>query len=61
MCATFGYTILSQPAEFRYRFVDRSPQKSLVVFPGLDQYSDDDGQRFSPPICVEQPEVKIVR
>ncbi|KAI0396974.1 hypothetical protein F5Y17DRAFT_47221 [Xylariaceae sp. FL0594] len=48
-CATFGYVIFSQPAEYRFRYDSNGGLNTLVVFPGLDRISDEEGRRYRPP------------
>lgn len=50
-CAKFGCVVLSQPAEYVYRF--SSSREELVVCPGLDKVSDDLGARYAREIVVE--------
>ncbi|KAI1477286.1 hypothetical protein F4774DRAFT_199840 [Daldinia eschscholtzii] len=44
-CATFGYLLLSQPSEYRFRFDDGVNSNQIIVFPGVDRISDEDGHR----------------
>ncbi|KAI2778767.1 hypothetical protein F4815DRAFT_476572 [Daldinia loculata] len=44
-CATFGYLLFSQPSEYRFRFEDGVNPNHIIVFPGLDRISDEDGHR----------------
>ncbi|KAI0097143.1 hypothetical protein F4814DRAFT_434536 [Daldinia grandis] len=44
-CATFGYLLLSQPSEYRLRFEDGVKPNHIIVFPGVDRISDEDGHR----------------
>ncbi|KAI1654579.1 hypothetical protein F4813DRAFT_392576 [Daldinia decipiens] len=44
-CATFGYLLLSQPSEYRFRFEDGVNPNHIIVFPGVDRISDEDGHR----------------
>ncbi|XXH04350.1 hypothetical protein Hte_010764 [Hypoxylon texense] len=48
-CATFGYHLFSQPSEYRFRFEDGLNPNSIVVCPGLDKISDEEGRRYPPP------------
>ncbi|KAI1409477.1 hypothetical protein F5Y13DRAFT_169920 [Hypoxylon sp. FL1857] len=45
-CATFGYLLFSQPCEYRYRFEGGVRPNYIVVFPGLDRISDEEGYRY---------------
>ncbi|KAI1105672.1 hypothetical protein F4804DRAFT_303680 [Jackrogersella minutella] len=49
-CATFGYLLFSQPAEYRYRFEGGVRPNHMVVFPGLDRVSEDEGHRSLSPV-----------
>ncbi|KAI8626053.1 hypothetical protein F5Y19DRAFT_488548 [Xylariaceae sp. FL1651] len=49
-CATFGYVVFSQPSEYRFRFDSNRGLNTIVVCPGLDKISDEEGRRFQPPI-----------
>ncbi|KAI1799233.1 hypothetical protein F4811DRAFT_558046 [Daldinia bambusicola] len=44
-CATFGYLLLSQPSEYRFRFDDGVNLNQITIFPGVDRISDEDGHR----------------
>lgn len=46
-CTKFGYTLFSQPAEFRLRFETGRNWNEIVVCPGLEKVSDDQGVRRS--------------
>lgn len=46
-CAKFGHVILSQPAEHVYNFVAQEA-KEIVVCPGLDRTTDDQGLSRDP-------------
>ncbi|KAI1393153.1 uncharacterized protein F4822DRAFT_383679 [Hypoxylon trugodes] len=48
-CATFGYLIFSQPSEYRFRFDSGVRPDHIVIFPGLDRISDEEGHRYPPP------------
>ncbi|KAF3063544.1 hypothetical protein GL218_01801 [Daldinia childiae] len=45
-CATFGYLLFSQPSEYRFRFEDGMNANHIIVFPGVDRISDEDGHRY---------------
>ncbi|KAI0105602.1 hypothetical protein F4776DRAFT_646923 [Hypoxylon sp. NC0597] len=45
-CVTFGYLLFSQPSEYRYRFEGGVRPNYIVVFPGLDRISDEEGYRY---------------
>lgn len=49
-CAAFGYVIFSQPAEYRFRFESNGGLNTIVVCPGLDKVSDEEGRRYQPPV-----------
>lgn len=55
-CAKFGYVIFSQPAEFAWTFKTR-PEEGIVVCPGLDKVTDDQGLRCTPD-TVSTPEIE---
>ncbi|KAH9899085.1 hypothetical protein F4778DRAFT_184769 [Xylariomycetidae sp. FL2044] len=44
--ATFGYVVLSQPSEHRFIFDARGRRNDLVVCPGLEKISDEEGHRL---------------
>ncbi|KAI8960399.1 hypothetical protein F5Y11DRAFT_268381 [Daldinia sp. FL1419] len=44
-CVTLGYLLLSQPSEYRFRFEDSVKPNHIIVFPGVDRISDEDGHR----------------
>ncbi|KAI1811331.1 hypothetical protein GGS20DRAFT_115238 [Poronia punctata] len=44
-CAMFGYVIFSQPAEYRFRFDSDGGLDTIVVCPGLEKISDEQGHR----------------
>ncbi|KAI1333539.1 hypothetical protein F5Y15DRAFT_404915 [Xylariaceae sp. FL0016] len=48
-CAAFGYVLFSQPSEYHLRFDNGGRQNGIVVCPGLDRVSDEDGRRYPPP------------
>ncbi|KAH9992388.1 hypothetical protein F4779DRAFT_609227 [Xylariaceae sp. FL0662B] len=48
-CATFGYVLLSQPSEYRLRFDQAGGLSSIVVCPGLDKISNEEGHRYPRP------------
>ncbi|KAI1773622.1 hypothetical protein F4818DRAFT_96181 [Hypoxylon cercidicola] len=48
-CATFGYHLFSEPSEYRFRFEDGVSPFNIVVCPGLDRISDEEGRRYPPP------------
>lgn len=54
-CAKFGYLIFSQLAEFAWKF-GTDTDKQIVVCPGLDKVTDDQGRRISPE-SVAAPEI----
>ncbi|KAI1828391.1 hypothetical protein F4861DRAFT_547470 [Xylaria intraflava] len=49
-CATFGYVLFSQPAEYRFLFDDDGGANTIVVCPGLDKIIDEEGRRYQPPV-----------
>lgn len=49
-CATFGYVLFSQPAEYRFRFESSEELSTIVVCPGLDKVIDEKGCRYKPPV-----------
>ncbi|KAI1206618.1 uncharacterized protein F4807DRAFT_438703 [Annulohypoxylon truncatum] len=49
-CVTFGYLVFSQPCEYRYRFEGGVRPNYIVVFPGLDKISDEEGHRYPSPV-----------
>ncbi|KAI1134851.1 hypothetical protein F5Y05DRAFT_192806 [Hypoxylon sp. FL0543] len=60
-CATFGYLVLSQPSEYRYRFEGGVRPNHIVVFPGLDRIGDEEGYRYAPPAQpVVMPVVEMI-
>lgn len=64
-CTTFGYRLFSQPSEYRFRFEDGVNPTSIVICPGLDKISDEEGRRYPPPTqpivapVVESVELRI--
>ncbi|KAI1074331.1 hypothetical protein F5B20DRAFT_563804 [Whalleya microplaca] len=48
-CATFGYLLFSQPSEYRLRFGNDGGDNSIVVCPGLDKISDEEGHKYPRP------------
>ncbi|KAI0405713.1 hypothetical protein F4802DRAFT_596982 [Xylaria palmicola] len=46
--ATFGYILLSQPSDYRFRFDNRGTLDTIVVFPGLDKLIGKKGCRYRP-------------
>ncbi|KAI1758859.1 hypothetical protein GGR53DRAFT_524329 [Hypoxylon sp. FL1150] len=46
---TFGYRLLSEPSEYRFRFEDGVSPNTIVICPGLDRISDEEGRRYPPP------------
>ncbi|KAI0880761.1 uncharacterized protein GGS22DRAFT_79790 [Annulohypoxylon maeteangense] len=49
-CVAFGYLLFSQPCEYRYRFEGGVRPNYIVVFPGLDKVSDEEGHRYPSPV-----------
>ncbi|TGJ82284.1 hypothetical protein E0Z10_g6473 [Xylaria hypoxylon] len=49
-CATFGYVILSQPSEYRFRFESNGGLNTIVVCPGLDKLIDEGGRHSKSPL-----------
>ncbi|KAI0437616.1 hypothetical protein F4803DRAFT_141834 [Xylaria telfairii] len=49
-CATFGYVLFSQPAEYRFRFEGSEELSTIVACPGLDKVIDEKGYRYKPPV-----------
>ncbi|KAI1122932.1 hypothetical protein F5Y10DRAFT_270574 [Nemania abortiva] len=49
-CATFGYVLLSQPYEYRFRFEAEGGLNTIVVCPGIDRLIDEEGRRYQPPL-----------
>ncbi|KAJ8130838.1 hypothetical protein O1611_g2787 [Lasiodiplodia mahajangana] len=49
-CATFGYVLLSQPYDYRFRFESESEPNTLVVCPGLDKLIDEEGRCYQVPL-----------
>ncbi|CAJ2506692.1 Uu.00g078780.m01.CDS01 [Anthostomella pinea] len=45
-CVTLGYLLFSQPSEYRFRFDSGGRQNVIVVCPGLEKVSDEDGRRY---------------
>ncbi|KAK0628495.1 hypothetical protein B0T17DRAFT_505165 [Bombardia bombarda] len=63
-CAALGYTLFSHPCEWRFVF---SPEEdtaakstSLVVTPGLEKLSNEQGELFDSPRIVARPETVVV-
>ena len=54
--ARFGYLLVSQPSLWKFEW-DRSTGSALVVFPGLQQVGDDNGQKMRMPRVVGEPEI----
>lgn len=54
-CAKFGYVIFSQPAEFAWKF-EAEGDKEIVLCPGLEKVTDDQGLRCTPD-TLSAPEV----
>ncbi|OTA62066.1 hypothetical protein K449DRAFT_422785 [Hypoxylon sp. EC38] len=60
-CATFGYLLFSQPCEYRYRFEGGVRPNYIVVFPGLDRISDEEGYRYPSAVQpVVTPTVEVI-
>ncbi|KAI2470494.1 hypothetical protein F4781DRAFT_430296 [Annulohypoxylon bovei var. microspora] len=60
-CVAFGYLVFSQPCEYRYRFEGGVRPNYIVVFPGLDKISDEEGRRYpSPAQPVVSPLVELI-
>ncbi|KAI0016116.1 hypothetical protein F4780DRAFT_773103 [Xylariomycetidae sp. FL0641] len=60
-CATFGYLLFSQPAEYRFVFGGTGKQNTIVVCPGLDKVTDEDGRLFPSPVQpVVAPMVEMI-
>ncbi|KAJ5678492.1 uncharacterized protein N7477_004125 [Penicillium maclennaniae] len=60
-CAKFGYLLFSQREELRMSFElgqERSGSTELVVCPGLDRVSDDQGKRYPVPQPICSPQMK---
>lgn len=58
-CASLGYVLFSQPAEFRFNFTDKASRgKGLVAFPGLEKVRDESGMAYQSPITVTEPVVQ---
>jgi len=61
-CAGLGYVLFSQPAEFRFNFIDKGSApnrgKCLVTFPGLEKIRDESGMGHQSPITVTEPVVE---
>ncbi|RKU45012.1 hypothetical protein DL546_003492 [Coniochaeta pulveracea] len=53
--AKFGYTLLSQPSEWRFVYTTGSPGRAAVVCPGLVKVSDRDGRRYGEPRQIVAP------
>ncbi|KAI2630419.1 hypothetical protein GGS21DRAFT_200062 [Xylaria nigripes] len=49
-CATFGYLLFSQPAEYRFRFESNRGMGTIVVCPGMDKVMDEEGRRYQPQV-----------
>ncbi|KAI0156716.1 hypothetical protein GGR52DRAFT_587063 [Hypoxylon sp. FL1284] len=60
-CTTFGYRLFSEPSEYRFRFGEGANSSNLVVCPGLERISDEEGRRHSPlGISVVAPVVEHI-
>lgn len=57
-CTKLGYVIFSQPAEFLFRF-EAHGDNEIVVRPGLDKVSDEQGSGCSPQTIIS-PEVQLL-
>lgn len=57
-CATFGYLLFSQPSEFAFRFERDGKVNGVVVSPGLDKVSDEQGKRYKTPHRLVAPVVE---
>ncbi|KAI1326630.1 hypothetical protein F5Y16DRAFT_223689 [Xylariaceae sp. FL0255] len=49
-CATFGYLLFSQPAEYRLQFYHSGSDRAIVVFPGLFKIADENGRQYKSPV-----------
>lgn len=55
-CARFGYVLFSQPAEYRFDYGDQGrPGGGIVVCPGLERVSDEEGRRYATPQVLAVP------
>lgn len=54
-CARFGYLLFSQPFEYRFDFDDLGRLAGIVVCPGLERVSDDEGRTYSTPQVLAAP------
>lgn len=60
-CVAFGYLLFSQPCEYRYRFEGGVRPNYIVVFPGLDKISDEEGHRYPSPVqSVVSPLTELI-
>ncbi|KAL7625953.1 hypothetical protein AAE478_002722 [Parahypoxylon ruwenzoriense] len=57
-CVTFGYLLFSQPSEYRFHFDGGGGSNSIVVFPGLDKISDEEGNRYPRPVRSVAPVIE---
>lgn len=58
-CTKLGYVVLSQPSDLRFVFSNSTPiakSRRVVVCPGLERLSQNDGTRYRSPKEVAAPE-----
>lgn len=58
-CTKLGYVVLSQPSDLRFVFSNSTPiakSRRVVVCPGLERLSQNDGMRYRSPKEVVAPE-----
>lgn len=54
-CARFGYVLFSQPSEYRFDYDDQGRLGGLVLCPGLERVSDEEGRRYATPQVLASP------
>jgi len=59
-CAKLGYAVFSQPEEIRFNFSHDGGGGSIVVLPGLDQVSDEHGNRNKAPRTIMPPTIESI-
>ena len=59
-CATFGYTLFSQPSEYQFQYSAQSKRTAIVTCPGLAKISDEEGRRYGSPHMLAAPVVEVI-
>lgn len=57
-CARFGYVLFSQPSEYRFDYDDQGRLGGIVVCPGLERVSDEEGWGYMTPQVLAAPVIE---